>query len=163
MKEVNSAIEQSKICRIFNFERCIWGAFARQAILLFRMWGVILRIRIIFIDLNDFKNGQAFFNASFLWKTNFYKFWKKIVTWKLFRHQKNKQLSEYEVETSKFNQGSFWNEISQFWFSVQTDNDNGGGGGAAAAAAAAAVASSLSCKQWWQWAWLTSRCTAETS
>jgi GTPase involved in cell partitioning and DNA repair len=47
----------------------------------------------------------------------------------LFRHQKNKQLSEYEVESSKFNQDSFWNEISQFWFSVQADDDGGGGGG----------------------------------
>ena len=51
----------------------------------------------------------------------------QIVTWKLFRHQKNKQLSEYK--SSKFNQDSFWNEISQFWFSVQADDDGGGGGG----------------------------------
>ena len=46
----------------------------------------------------------------------------------MFRHQKNKQLSEYEVGSSKFNQGLFWNEISQFWFNVQTDDDGGGGG-----------------------------------
>ena len=38
-------------------------------------------------------------------------------------------LSEYEVESSKFNLGSFWNEISHFWFSVPTDDDGGGGGG----------------------------------
>jgi hypothetical protein len=36
-------------------------------------------------------------------------------------------LSEYK--SSKFNQDSFWNEISQFWFSVQVDDDGGGGGG----------------------------------